>query len=187
MPRPQDIYLALLRGINVGGHSTVKMADLKDCFESLGYGKVRTYINSGNVVFAVANTDPRKLERTIEDALEQRFGFRIMVVVRNLEEVETLAGHVPKAWSKPGELKRNVMFLHHSADPAAVKRQAARQDIGEEVHYYPGVLFWSAPTSNVGKSNMLKLIGTPLYKAMTIRTLSTVYKLLDLMRAAKVG
>jgi len=58
MPNKNDIYLALLRGINVGGKNKVKMADLKACFEKLGYGHVHTYGNSGNIIFTAASTDP---------------------------------------------------------------------------------------------------------------------------------
>ena len=175
--------MALLRGINVGGHSTVKMSELRDCFEQLGYTLVRTYINSGNVVFAADERDPRKLEQAIEAKLQKQFGFAILVVVRSQMEIEMLFRHVPKSWKQPSELRRNVIFLHHSVDnPEATANLSARDGIGEEVHYYPGVLFWSAPTSNVGKSNMLKLIGTPIYKSMTIRTLPTVEKLLALLR-----
>jgi uncharacterized protein (DUF1697 family) len=66
-------YVALLRGINVGGRTLVKMADLKTCFENLGFDRVSTYIASGNVLFDSDEEDAAKLATTIEGAIEQRF------------------------------------------------------------------------------------------------------------------
>ena len=70
MSSKPEIYLALLRGINVGGKMKVNMADLKVCFEKLGYGNVQTYGNSGNVIFTAASTDRRQLESQLKNELK---------------------------------------------------------------------------------------------------------------------
>src|SRR5262245_19349016 len=109
------IYVALLRGINVGGNTMIKMADLRLCFGELGLKNVSTYINSVNVIFESASTDPEKLEAKIEKALHQQFSFKIVVVVRSLAEMTDLIKLVPSSWQKPDQ-KLNVIFLHRSID-----------------------------------------------------------------------
>ena len=77
----QTQYLALLRGINVGGNNIIKMADLKACFESLGLTDVVTYIQSGNVIFKSAEKDKAKLTKMIEAGLSKRFNYEARLVV----------------------------------------------------------------------------------------------------------
>ena len=77
-------YLALLRGINVGGKNKVEMARLKTLFESIGCSDVRTYINSGNVIFTNGRVAAR-LRTSIEKAIAQEFGFDVRVVLRDLD------------------------------------------------------------------------------------------------------
>jgi uncharacterized protein (DUF1697 family) len=174
-------YVALLRGINVGGHTKVDMKTLKALFEELGYSGVRTYINSGNVIFRTAQTDPRQLEDTIEEAIHRIFSHEIYVVVRSLDEMDALLAHLPMSWEDAGDKKCNVIFLRHTIDNPDIMKNFAPRDGIEEVHYYPGTLLWSAETSNLGKSTMLKLVGTPLYKQMTIRILNSAKKIHAIM------
>src|SRR5512139_1963727 len=75
-------YVALLRGINVGGKNLIKMTALKECFEALGFQKVRTYIQSGNVLFATPRPDQTTLTNQIEDALSITFSYTSRVVLR---------------------------------------------------------------------------------------------------------
>ena len=81
-------YVALLRGINVGGHKKIKMTDLKLLFEELGFVDVMTYIQSGNVVFS-SNTNVN-LERIIGEKILERFGFELPVLVKAISEVEVI-------------------------------------------------------------------------------------------------
>ena len=74
-------YLALLRGINVGGSNIIKMAALKTCFEGMGFTNVATYIQSGNVLFASAEKNTGKLTRKIEKALSKQFSYKSLVVM----------------------------------------------------------------------------------------------------------
>lgn len=176
-------YVALLRGINVGGNNIVSMSALKTCIESLGYENVTTYINSGNVIFRTVKNNPRTLEATIETALATTFGFPITVVVRSLPEIHDTIAHLPASWHNPEGQRCNVIFLRHSIDNlSSLKGLAAKPGI-EELHYHQGVLFWSAQTSDLTKSNMIKLASQSVYQQMTIRGLKTVRKLYDIMRA----
>ncbi len=83
-------YVALLRGINVGGHKLVSMNRLRQAFESLGFKNVRTLLASGNVLFSAPPLDRDRLVRRIEARLEKTFGHEISVIVRTLEELQPL-------------------------------------------------------------------------------------------------
>ncbi len=176
-------YAALLRGINVGGNTMVGMAALAKCFEALGFEDVRTYINSGNVIFRTRSGRPRSLETKIERALTATFRYNIMVVVRSFDEMQALIERMPAKWRTPADERRNVIFLQHTIDsPGALKDLVAKPGV-EELSYHPGVLFWSAKASDLARSNMLKIAGRPIYKAMTVRNVNTTRKIFELMQA----
>ena len=166
--------MALLRGINVGGNSIISMTDLKACFEAIGLTNVKTYINSGNVVFASATTDQRDIEASIEAALTSKFALNIRVVVYSSRQIEQIMRVAPKNWQDNDSIKRNVIFLHHSIDSPKILESLKPKPGIEELSYHPGVLFWSAKTSDLTKSNMVKLSRSPLFKAMTVRGLNTL-------------
>ncbi len=87
-------YIALLRGINVGGH-TVRMEALRPWFEELGLRNVRTYIQSGNVFFETAGKDVVRLTRKIEDQLKKALGYEVAVFLRTIPELETILAADP--------------------------------------------------------------------------------------------
>lgn len=93
-------YVAFLRGINVGGKTTVSMDALRTCFEGLGFTDVKTYINSGNVLFKAGSYDPRQLESIIEPALDTAFTPGIRVVVLSAVELDTVIRRLPQSWEK---------------------------------------------------------------------------------------
>ncbi|MGE6256745.1 DUF1697 domain-containing protein [Heyndrickxia sporothermodurans] len=88
------IYVALLRGINVGGHNKIKMADLRKSFEALGLTKVKTYIQSGNVLFE-SNDGEEALRKRIESQIEADFGFSIHVILRTAVELQSILEQCP--------------------------------------------------------------------------------------------
>lgn len=88
------IYLALLRGINVGGKNKIKMADLKQMFETLGFDKVETYIQSGNIIFESTETAD-KLQTVITNEILKTFGFSISVIIRTATELERIIRGCP--------------------------------------------------------------------------------------------
>ena len=88
------IYIALLRGINVGGHHKIKMADLKNLLSSMGLQQVKTYIQSGNVLFE-SEEGAEQLSKKIEDELNQTFGFPVPVVLRTAEEFQKIINDCP--------------------------------------------------------------------------------------------
>jgi uncharacterized protein (DUF1697 family) len=174
-------YVALLRGINVGGHAVIKMADLSACIEELGYGDVRTYIASGNVLFR-STERPATLETEIERALERRFALPIRVVVRSSREVTGIAGRVPSPWIGADELRVTVGFLMRGTTARSAARLVRPRDGIDELVSAPGALIWATRKDALTRSG-IRLIGTPLYKEMTLRNLNTTLKLAELLRA----
>ncbi|HVR31321.1 MAG TPA: DUF1697 domain-containing protein [Acidimicrobiia bacterium] len=172
--------LGLLRGINVGGKNKVEMARLRDTFERLGGSDVRTYINTGNVIFDHDQPNADLVPR-LEVAIAEDFGLDIRVLLRNLEAMTTLAVALPPTWVNGATMKCDVMFLWDEIDsPDVVDRLAIREDI-DEVVYVPGALIWKVDRDLVTRSGMMKLAGTNVYKAMTVRNVNTVRKLVELM------
>src|SRR3954453_19881462 len=88
------IYIALLRGINVGKHHRIKMADLKSLLETMGLTKVKTYIQSGNVLFE-AKDEAEQLSQRLEDEISKTFGFPVPVILRTAEEYEQIIRDCP--------------------------------------------------------------------------------------------
>ncbi|MEM9676159.1 MAG: DUF1697 domain-containing protein [Cyclobacteriaceae bacterium] len=88
-------YVALLRGINVGGHKKVPMAELRARLEALGFTQVITILNSGNVIFRTTTEKERVLESTVTEQLASHFGFSIPVLVRQAEAINTIIQRDP--------------------------------------------------------------------------------------------
>lgn len=172
-------YVALLRGINVGGNKKVSMDALKTVFENIGMREVSTYINSGNVIFDAPLRSTATLASEIEQAIESTFGFTTYVLVRTKDELIATAEALPPTWRNDSEMKCDVMFLWEDVDePAVVEQLPARPEI-DTLKYIPGAVMWSIRRSDATKSGMVKIIGTPIYKRMTIRNCNTVRKLAE--------
>ena len=104
------IYVALLRGINVGGNNKVDMKILKVTFESLGFTNVVTYINSGNIVFEDSTRGQKSLACKIEDAIKRDFKLDIKVLVKSFEEIELICRQLPDTWVKNEVMRTDVCF-----------------------------------------------------------------------------
>lgn len=91
-------YVALLRGINVGGKNVIRMPALKACVEARGLRDVATYIQSGNVMFSAARPDERRLTRMLEDALSKTFAYRSRVVLRSSAQMKAIVDGAPKGF-----------------------------------------------------------------------------------------
>ena len=177
-----NLFVALLRGVNVGGNNTISMSSLKKSFETLGFTDVVTYINSGNIIFKSKEADARKLESKIEKMLVKDYQLDSKVVVRTFAEMAKIVESLPQTWTGDTRWRYNVIFLRHSIDSEEILRELeVKKDI-EEVVYRPGALFWSAQVSDLTRTNMLKLSSRKMYQDMTIRNLNTTRKLYELMK-----
>lgn len=177
-------FVALLRGINVGGNNIIPMADLVKAFEKAGYGSVKTYIQSGNVLFKTSKKDARAIEVDVARFLSKTFRYDATVVVRSIEEMVEIVDGLPRAWKKlDPEMRYNVMFLGHEIDKKGLLESLAPKPGIETVFHGPGVLYWSALAADVPRSAMGKLSSKPIYKQMTVRNVNTTKKVLEMMRA----
>jgi uncharacterized protein (DUF1697 family) len=178
-------YVALLRGINVGGKTLIKMAELKACVEALGLDDVSTYIASGNVLFESSERDAAKLESKIERALEQKLELPVKVVVLDRTAYARVVKAVPKAWLRDGSLRANVAFVRRGTDARRVVRELQPDPAVEEVKAINGAILWATKRDSLNRSAMRKLIGGAAYKELTVRNLNTTLKLHDLLAARK--
>jgi len=176
------IYVALLRGINVGGNNMVSMKELKAQFERLGFTDVSTYINSGNILFRATEPDPRKIEEHIDAMLARKFHLNGRTVVRNHDEMKRLVKTISKRWGTPDATVRyNVIFLRHTLDSKkTVQELGADLDV-DDVVYCPGALLWSLRNDVAARSTLMKKMSKPLYKDTTVRNLNTTLKVFALM------
>ena len=175
-------YVALLRGINVGGNRKVDMKALKIAFERAGMSDVRTYINSGNVIFRADAAEPAALVRILESEIETTFGFPVKVLVREAGNIRAVVEELPETWSNGPEAKCDVMFLSEEIDSPDILARLTIKPAIDDVRYVPGAILWRVSRSDATRSGMMKLIGTNLYANMTIRNCNTVRRLDDLMR-----
>ncbi|HMS42673.1 MAG TPA: DUF1697 domain-containing protein [Pyrinomonadaceae bacterium] len=104
-------YVAFLRGINVGGKNKVKMETLREVCDALGFENVKTYINSGNVIFETAKTNDKKLAERLEKAIEKEFALNIKVMIRAISEIESIVKNNPFAGQFENDKDLHVFFL----------------------------------------------------------------------------
>jgi len=175
-------YLALLRGINVGGNNTIRMADLKTCFEDMGFTDVVTYIQSGNVIFKSAGQDKAKLTQIIESRLSVRYNYTPKIVLTTYNHIEAVVRKAPGTFGlKPDEFRYDVVFLKEPMTPEeAIQSVRTREGI-DQAYTGQGVLYFSKLISKAGQSCLNKIISLPVYQYMTIRNWNTTTKLLELM------
>lgn len=165
----------------MGGRTLLKMADLKTCFEELGFDGVSTYIASGNVLFASDQDDAAKLATTIEAAIEQRFEMPVKVVVLDQEAYARIVEAIPEPWIGDGTLRANVAFLRRGIDAEHVVRELEPDAAIEEVMAVDGAILWATRRDSLNRSVMRKLIGGAAYKELTVRSLNTTLKLHTLL------
>ncbi|CAG0938147.1 hypothetical protein BROC_00117 [Candidatus Brocadiaceae bacterium] len=175
-------YLALLRGINVGGKNIIKMADLKASFEEMGFSNVVTYIQSGNVLFLSEEKDKTLLITKIEKGLSIRFNFEAKIVVVSRKELAAIIRNVPDGFgTDEKKFRYNVIFLKEPlTSKDAMKTVSVREGV-DTAHAGKQALYFSHLISRASQSHLSKIIGTPAYQNMTIRNWNTTTKLLALM------
>jgi uncharacterized protein (DUF1697 family) len=176
-------YVALLRGINVGGRNLISMTALKGCFEERGFRNVATYIQSGNVLFA-ARASPAKLVPEVEAMLSAAFGYPASVVLRTHEEMRRTVGEAPKGFgAQSAKYRYDVLYLRPSLSAAvALESVPTREDV-DRVHAGKGVLYFSRLIARASQSHLSRIVSMPMYREMTIRNWNTTVKLLAMMDA----
>ncbi len=182
-------YVALLRGINVGGRNKVAMADLKRVLDALGHTDVRTYVNSGNLVFEASGrasaTEGDRLAGAIEQAISSELGVSPAVLVRSAAELATTAGANPYQ-DESDPKKVHVVFLAgpptaaEQAVAKAAEREAADKGSRDELTIIKRAVYLHTP-DGFGRSVLAELLSrrksSPAATG-TARNWSTVTKLL---------
>jgi uncharacterized protein (DUF1697 family) len=172
-------YVAFLRGINVGGKNKIKMELLREVTGALGYENVKSYINSGNVIFETVKTDDNKLAAKIEDAILSAFSLNIKVMVRTIAEIEDIIKNNPFAGQFTSDKDLHVLFLNEEL-PAEKKAQLLSNNDENEMFAVRGreifcLLRVSVLDSLLGKD----YIGKKLKTTATGRNWRTINKILQ--------
>lgn len=174
-------YIALLRGVNVGGNNKVPMSDLKASFEQAGFRSVSTYINSGNVLFDSEETSIEKLISQCEELLKKKFGIPISLTIIDVDTLKDALDHAPEWWDMDQDSKHNAIFVMPPATAAEISAEVGEMKPEyEKVSDSKNVIFWSAPLKTFSRTRWSKIVGTKAYQKVTIRNANTTKKLLEL-------
>ncbi|WP_337100509.1 DUF1697 domain-containing protein [Paenibacillus sp. YIM B09110] len=178
------VFVALLRGINVGGNNKIDMKQLKRTFEAIGLTDVVTYINTGNIVFTDGSRLAQELSERLEEAIAADFGLTIKVMVRHLDEIKAIMDKLPDSWTNDANMKSDVLYLWDGINEESVLEKLTIKPQIDRVIYVHGAILWSYDRVNAGKSGMGKIIGTKVYQQTTVRNVNTARKIYELMQAA---
>lgn len=167
-------FVALLRGINVGGKRPIRMSELIECFETLGYENARTYLQSGNVLFTGGGASALEIEHNIEQALERQFGFAVPVVLQSRTQMERVVEDAPTEHGAE-HLRSDVIFVKHplTAEDAFAQLPELREGV-DSVALGPGVIYFSRVSALASKTRMTKMMALPMYQQVTVRNWNTV-------------
>jgi uncharacterized protein (DUF1697 family) len=176
-------YIALLRGINVGPHKRMKMEKLRTACEGLGFEDVKTYIQSGNIVFRAAKLSDVALSQKLGDCIMRGFGFSADVITRTKEEMEAIIKNNPLLKKKEvDESKLHVVFLSEKPTAASLKKLQELtlppdrlRNLNREIYFYfpngvSGSSLWKHPLDRI------------LTITSTMRNWNTVNKLYEMAR-----
>lgn len=174
-------YVALLRGINVGGRNPVAMPDLAECFRGAGFGDVGTYLQSGNVVFSAARRPADALAADVEGLLTGRFGVDIPTVVRSREQLARIIAAAPPDHGSD-DRRSDVMFLKPPLTAKAVLAQMPELRAGvDAVAPGPGVVYFSRDAQLATKTRIQRFMSMPVFQQITVRSWGTATRLAALL------
>jgi uncharacterized protein (DUF1697 family) len=177
-----ETWLALLRGINVGGKNVIRMADLRSRFEAEGFRDVVTYIQSGNVIFRAPDSTPEALTTRIEAMLASAFGYRAKVTLRSREQLEAVVAGAPAGFgSERDRYRYDTIFLRPPLTASAAMEDVLVRPGVDEAWAGEGVLYFSRLIAQASRSYLSRLVSMPVYQEMTIRNWNTTTRLLQLM------
>lgn len=176
-------YIALLRGINISGRNKISMPELKTALVEKGFADVKTYLNSGNVIFSDDETDVVKLAERIRTIILETFHLEIPVFVIPQDELKCLLSKAPSWWGNDNkDIYDNLIFAiaPHSIETVADKIGEPSAEL-EKVQIYGNTAFWSFDRKLYAKTNWWKRTATPgIGEMITIRTANTLRKIAEL-------
>ncbi len=176
-------YVALLRGINVGGNNIIPMAGLREAFEEAGATDVATYIQSGNVLFDGGEDDHATWVGQLEATIAERFGYHARVTLRSHRDLRTIVDGAPKGFGQdPDTYRSDVLFLLGPSTAAEVAALIRTREGVDSMAEGDGVIYFERLSARATQSLLSKLASTPIYQEMTIRnwrTTTTLLRILD--------
>ena len=178
-----NTYVILIRGINVGGKNKVRMADLRQCLEELGFAQVSTYIASGNVILE-SDQQPDAIKTQIEGLLPEKFTLDnklIKVLVLTRRQFQAVIENKPKGFGdQPDQYHSDAIFLIDIDMDQAMPVFSPREGV-DKIWAGEGVIYSQRLSAQRTKSRLSKIMAAPAYKSMTIRSWQTTTKLLELL------
>jgi uncharacterized protein (DUF1697 family) len=182
-------YVALLRGLNVGGGNIIKMTDLRACLEKSKLENVQTYIQSGNVLFETAETDHVKLVETLEKALSKAFNsYKPRIVLCSHAKLRQILQEAPNGFgSQPEKYRYDVIYLKAPLTASEAMNSVTTKQGVDKAFVGPDVLYFSRLTARASQSHLARIVALPVYQSMTIRNWNTTSKILALMDARTQG
>jgi uncharacterized protein (DUF1697 family) len=179
------VYVALLRGINVGGKNKIDMKLLKETFVRIGMESVITYINSGNVVFTDMKYTKAEITMLLQKTIFEDFQLDIKVLIRSVNDFEHMMKALPESWKNDKNMRSDVLFLWEEIDSETLLTKLKIKPQIDRVMYVSGAILWTLDKKNIAKSGLQKLVGTALYKKMTARNVNTTRKIYEIMRGVQ--
>ncbi len=167
-------YVALLRGINVGGR-TIQMAELRECFSDMGLDEVTTVLQTGNVIFS-SDDAPANLKRSIEAGIRERFKYPAHVQVFTMPQLRQIVEALPFDGGD-SEMHRYVVFFEDGREVELMAEVRDVQSDVESIELGDGVLYWRVPKGSTLKSGFAKHLTKARYRdAHTSRNINTLHK-----------
>lgn len=178
-----NTYVILMRGINVGGKNKIPMTELKLFLEEQGFDNVMTFIQSGNVILQ-SKLDAKTLSQKIEKSLPRKFKLDssiIKVLVLTNEQLQMIVEKKPKGFGdQPEKYHSDVIFLMGISADEAIKVFKPREGV-DKVWQGDLAIYSQRLSAKRTKSRLSKIVGTPVYQSMTIRSWNTTTKLLKIL------
>jgi len=177
-----NTYISLLRGINVSGHNKIKMAALRSLYESLGFSDVRSYLQSGNVVFTSAETDRSAIARSIEAAIADAYGYAVTIFVLGAADLEQVfTGNPFLAGRSEDPARLHVTFLADSPSPEMLDNLVPPANASDEFHIDGAYVYLFCP-NGYGRTKLSNaFFERKLKVAATTRSWKTVTALHDMV------
>ena len=184
-----NTYVILMRGINVGGKNKLSMASLRECLEGLGFAEVATYIASGNVI--VESDKPAvRVQAEIEEILPQRFKLDselIKVRVLTRQQLQAVIANKPRGFGDHSDTYHSDAIFLMGIDAREAMIVFNPREGVDKVWPGQGVIYSQRLSAERTKSRLSKIVGTPAYKSMTIRSWNTTTKLLEIVKTKEAS
>lgn len=177
-------YIALLRGINIGGKNKISMSELKKGFEELNFFDVLTYINSGNIIFSSNIEDIANIQSNIKLMIKDKFNLDIPVFIITIGELEIVLKNAPNWWGNDDKnIYDNIIFIipPTTYEEVFLEIGEAKQEY-EKIANFQNVIYWSFDLKSYSKTNWIKTANSKINNKVTIRTSNTMRKLLELSK-----